>query len=66
MEVPYWWDRTLERLAATIHKARQDIVPNPPDVDPIPSSCPTVPKPEDSVPISHGIPWDGFQDLTGW
>ena len=67
IEVPHWWDKKSESLAVTIHKTRSDLIDNPPAVDPIPELNPTLPK-EDNAgdPLSHGCPWDGNQDLTGW
>ena len=62
IEVPYWWDRTKESLAATIHKARSDLILNPPGVDPIPLAKDAM----SNGMLSHGYSWDGFQDVTGW
>ena len=67
IEVPYWWDRRRESLAATIHKVAPELVPNPPGAEPIPTSCPFRKNDTPSIaPISHGYPWDGFQDISGW
>ena len=67
IEVPHWWDMRTESLAATIHKVRSDPITNPPEVDPIPLSNPLETAENDSsIPLSHGQPWDGIQDLTGW
>jgi len=30
IEVPFWWDRSIATVAATIHKYRPDIIPEPP------------------------------------
>jgi len=29
IEVPHWWDRTKESLAATIQKVRPELFPDP-------------------------------------
>lgn len=41
IEIPYWWDRRVDTLAATIHKIRPDLVPvAPPGASPIPEQLP--------------------------
>lgn len=35
IEIPYWWDRSKTSLLATIHQYRPDLVPLPPDGQPI-------------------------------
>lgn len=49
IEVPYWWDRTTESLAATIHKQLPELVDAPPGIEPISTSCPGKPQ----LGISH-------------
>lgn len=67
VEVPYWWDRTTESLAATIHKVRSDTIAGPPVVDCIPTSPPTsLNKEEIGIPVCHGFSWNENQDVTGW
>lgn len=65
IEIPYWWDFTKESLAATIHRIRPELVPDPPGIQPIPSSN-SEDAQADSLPIQHGQIWDQHQDLTGW
>jgi hypothetical protein len=36
IEVPFWWDRQKETLAATIHQHRPDLIPDPGPYQPIP------------------------------
>jgi hypothetical protein len=38
IEIPYWWDRKLESLAATIYTYRPDLFPQVPTGKPIPPS----------------------------
>jgi len=67
VEVPFWWDRTVESLAATIHKVKPDLIVKPPGAEPIPLVSPSLLKDTLlSVSLSHGYPWDGYQDVTGW
>jgi len=65
IEVPYWWDRSKETLAATIHVARPELVAAPPGVQPIPTSSPEGTELLE-LPLSHGQPWVGDQDVMGW
>ena len=38
IEVPYWWDKKADSLAATIYRARPDVLKAKPQGKPIPSS----------------------------
>ena len=40
-QVPYWWDRKIESLAATIYNTRPDLFKETPKGNPIPSSPPS-------------------------
>lgn len=65
IEVPYWWDRKPESLAATIRGLRPTLIPNTPIAHPIPIVCPE----EESLiplPISYAHSWDEIVDVTGW
>lgn len=35
IDVPYWWDGNIDTLAASIHKYRPDLIPQPPAAEPI-------------------------------
>ena len=65
VEVPYWWDRTTDSLAATIHKARSDLVPDS-TREPISTESPDLITPLNIPPLSHGFPWNESQDIVGW
>ena len=41
VEVPYWWDRKLSSLAATVYNIRPDLFTEQPQGNPIPLSPPT-------------------------
>src|SRR5690349_7901399 len=30
IEIPFWWDREQDSIAATIHSIRPDLIPHPP------------------------------------
>ena len=65
IEVPYWWDRDSDSLAATIHEVRSELISAPPAAEPITLHCPT----DIGVmvaPLSHGFSWDKDDDVTGW
>lgn len=69
IEVPFWWDRTVESSAATIHNARSDPIPSSPGAQPIPMQLPSdvVSKHSNFVaPLSHGYSWDGITNVEGW
>jgi hypothetical protein len=38
IEVPYWWDRTFDSLAATVYSQRPDLFTEKPNGIPIPTS----------------------------
>jgi len=61
IEVPYWWDRTSESLAATIHQAQPSIINAPPGSIPISTN-----EQRELDPLCHGMEWDGTQDVAGW
>ena len=42
VEVPYWWDRTADSLAATIYSHRPDLFAEKPQGTPIPANPPAV------------------------
>jgi len=64
VEVPYWWDGTVDSLAATIHAIQPKLISKPLG-QPIPKQNPVEGR-ADTVPLNHGLPWDEAQDLTGW
>jgi hypothetical protein len=41
IEIPYWWDRKIDSLAATIYSQRPDVLADIPIGNPIPLSPPT-------------------------
>lgn len=41
IEIPYWWDKKLPSLCATIYNSRPDILKTKPTAIPIPSVIPT-------------------------
>ena len=48
IEVPYWWDRKVESLKATIYEQRPDLITTKPQGVPIPKEEPVVTKQEKS------------------
>jgi hypothetical protein len=44
IEVPYWWDRKSESLAATIYSQRPELFTEKPTASPIPLAPPPTPK----------------------
>ena len=42
IEVPYWWDRDITSLAATVYNSRPDLFETEPKGTPIPLTCPTI------------------------
>jgi hypothetical protein len=44
VQVPYWWDRKYETLAATIYSHRPDLFQEPPLGTPIPLTEPLIDK----------------------
>jgi hypothetical protein len=52
IEVPYWWDRTYESLAATVYNNRPDLLPEKPMGKPIPTS-PVAQHVQKSIPFSY-------------
>jgi hypothetical protein len=40
IEIPYWWDKTSQSLAATIKQFREDLIPNDLSGELIPSTPP--------------------------
>ena len=41
IEVPYWWDRKMSSLAATVYNTRPDLFTEKPQGNPIPLNIPT-------------------------
>lgn len=41
MQIPYWWDRKYESLAATVYAYRPDLFAEKPSANPIPAIPPT-------------------------
>ena len=66
IEIPYWWDKSIESLASAIHKAQPALIVTSTNMKPIPENPPNGFKEELIASISHGQAWDGLQDLTGW
>lgn len=76
IEIPYWWDKQKSSLASTIHKERNDLLTLcHTGSEPIPVQQLSEGKllpflfviyKESSIPIMHGIEWDGDQNLEGW
>ena len=75
IEVPYWWDKTVESLSATIYNARPDLFDSKPQGSPIPSNPLTI-NPAVNYQIETRNPsknvlmtatqWDKNRDPTGW
>eukprot|EP01118_Nematostelium_gracile_P008062 TRINITY_DN2649_c0_g1_i2.p1 TRINITY_DN2649_c0_g1~~TRINITY_DN2649_c0_g1_i2.p1 ORF type:complete len:817 (-),score=149.57 TRINITY_DN2649_c0_g1_i2:621-2738(-) len=63
IEIPYWWDGTVETLQATIHHFRSDLLSDN-GYSPIPS----IPINNNSKNSLVAIPkdWDNQCDLSGW
>jgi hypothetical protein len=56
IEVPYWWDRTPESLAATIYAQRPDLFTKAPIGKPIPSTPPPTHAPQTKIGNTPEIP----------
>ena len=67
VEVPYWWDRTIESPAATIHQARSELISLPPEAKPIPTNFGAATTGNShTLFLSNGHFWDGSEQITGW
>lgn len=71
IQVPCWCPFTKDRLAATIHLLRPDLVPTISTTQsPFPQATSdiesNIPAPRNIPPITHGVTWNEQQDLTGW
>jgi hypothetical protein len=64
-EIPYWWDKQVPSLLATIYKQRKDLIPDPGLGKSIPMDFEGIISGKESE-LMHGQEWDGEQDLTGW
>jgi hypothetical protein len=64
--IPYWWDKTLPSLAATIHYYRPDIPLSQPMTEPIPFKPTT--KRKISTKYEHNVAQalDAAINPTGW
>lgn len=68
IEVPYWWDKTISSLVASIREKRQDIEfsPQVSQGEPIPE-MPSKGFPSHGTSgLMHAEQWNGIQDLQGW
>jgi hypothetical protein len=76
IEIPFWWDKSISSLAATIHQYRKDLNISHVEGKPIPITLPpgflaginkTIILSKGGTPeLMHGEDWDGDKDLTGW
>eukprot|EP00818_Percolomonas_sp_WS_P005336 CAMPEP_0117441186 /NCGR_PEP_ID=MMETSP0759-20121206/3502_1 /TAXON_ID=63605 /ORGANISM="Percolomonas cosmopolitus, Strain WS" /LENGTH=745 /DNA_ID=CAMNT_0005233027 /DNA_START=59 /DNA_END=2296 /DNA_ORIENTATION=- len=63
IEIPYWWDETVDQFQATVHNVRADLVPSTPQgVEPIPEFPPE--KRSTSLYLMEPEFWDNKQDLS--
>jgi len=53
----------VDSLAASIHAVRPALIPDPPKIAAIPT---TFPEGDLAVPIAHGLPWGGHENISGW
>eukprot|EP01027_Heterolobosea_sp_BB2_P018918 GEZU01026579.1.p1 GENE.GEZU01026579.1~~GEZU01026579.1.p1 ORF type:complete len:601 (+),score=135.41 GEZU01026579.1:14-1816(+) len=76
INVPSWWDRTVASLAATIHQARPDLIPQPPagsePIPPVPLDAHTRIGPKAKPSVKRGdflvtlSTYNDRDDPTGW
>jgi hypothetical protein len=66
IEIPYWWDKSIDSLAATISQHNPDVLPGNIVGYPIPKEPIEQNISSSTLQLTHGINWDGKQDLTGW
>jgi hypothetical protein len=76
IEIPYWWDKTLPSLAATIRARIGNMVPDIIDGKEIPLTpsggfiagmLNLLINNADATPeLMHGMEWDGNRSLEGW
>lgn len=66
IEVPFWWDKSLGSLAATIQKAVPHLPLNVEIGTPIPEQNPDSSTVRNKSKLALCDIWDGKQDLTGW
>jgi DNA ligase-1 len=70
IQIPYWWDNTIESLGATLHFYRPDLFPMQFNSKPIPKE--PVPLPINShpagkpLPLMHGRDFRENDDPTNW
>jgi hypothetical protein len=67
IEVPYWWDKSIASLAATIQQQRSGLIDHKLNLsgEAIPLKSPENSS-SDEAKLMHGEEWDGVQDLDGW
>ncbi len=51
--IPYWWDRKIPSLEATIYKSRPDLFANEPEGHPLPDTIPIHPTKTDTNRASN-------------
>jgi DNA ligase-1 len=64
--IPYWWDRSIDSLSATIYSHRSDLFTSVPTATPIPATKPTEKHPSNSKFFMTATEWDNDLDPNGW
>uniref|UniRef100_A0A7S1KUL5 Uncharacterized protein n=1 Tax=Percolomonas cosmopolitus TaxID=63605 RepID=A0A7S1KUL5_9EUKA len=66
IHVPYWWDKSVDSLKASINRLRPDLIEKPLNVEPIPLEPINMPKFVKKAAAMEPSSWNGRKDLTGW